>query len=222
MTEAHAMTDRDDPEGQPAAAAGTDVTGARPGGTPAVVTVPRHVVATDLPPGRDIDEALREWAVLDEHGDPVDDGNELFRFLSAAPDHAADVMRVHFDRWLHSPLGPRLTELVRLAVANQTRCPICLAVRRPGARREGVDEDLVAAVAKGTPSAFTRRERLAIEYAGALAGDHGDVTPQMYAELRTEFDDAEVAELALLAASFLGQGRILETLTRGSSCRVQH
>lgn len=161
-----------------------------------------YVTAMPLPPGTAIDPALARWAVRDEDGMRVDDGNEILRFLSAAPEHAADVLQVHFDRWLSSPLGPRLTELLRLAVARQTGCPVCQAVRRPGARRAGVDAALVAAIGDPLSPVFTDRERLAIAYASALAGDHQQVTEQTYAEL-------------------LAQGRILETLTRGSVCPIQ-
>lgn len=179
-----------------------------------------HVLSTPLPPGEDIHPLLQEFSARDD-GRLIDDGNEIMRFLSAAPEHAADVMRVHFDRWLRSPLGPRMTELVRLAVADQTGCPICRAIRRPGARRAGVDEELVAAMRDPESSLLDARERLAVEYASLLAGDHQQITADTYARLRERFDDAEVAELALLAASFLAQGRILETLTRGSSCPIQ-
>ena len=180
-----------------------------------------HVLSTALPPGEEIHPLLQEYAARDDDGHLVDDGNEIMRFLSAAPEHAADVMRVHFDRWLRSPLGPRLTELVRLAVADQTGCPICRAIRRPGARRAGVDEELVAALRDPDSPLLDARERMAVEYASLLAGDHQQITADTYARLRQHFDDAEVAELALLAASFLAQGRILETLTRGSTCPIQ-
>lgn len=185
------------------------------------VTV-NHVVHAELPPGSEIHPSLRRWAVVDDDGVPVDDGNEILRFLSAAPDHAVDVLQVHFDRWTKSPLGPRLTELLRLAVANQTGCPVCQAVRRPAARREGVDEALIdAALADPDSPLLDERERLAVAYASALAGDHQQVTDETYARLREHFSDEEVVELALLSASFLAQGRILETLTRGSVCRIQ-
>lgn len=181
-----------------------------------------HVLSTPLPPVAELDPLLEPFAARGEDGELVEDGNELLRFLSAAPEHAAEVMRVHFERWLASPLGPRLTELVRLAVAEQTGCPICRSIRRPGARRAGVDEALVAAIGDaGEEDPLTPRERAAVTYAGLLAGDHLTITSETYAAVREHLDDAELAEVALLAASFLAQGRILETLTRGSTCPVQ-
>lgn len=177
----------------------------------------------DLPPGSAIAPALRRFAVTDDHDRPTDQGNEILRFLSASPAHAEDVLRVHFERWLHSPLGPRITELVRLAVAQQTGCPVCQSVRRPAARREGVDEELIDAMIRDPDGApLDERERLAVRYAGWLAGDHRQITDDTYAELDEHFDAEEVVELALIAGSFLAQGRILETLTRGMSCPVQH
>lgn len=180
--------------------------------------VRHHVVSTPLPPAAELDERLLAHAARDADGTPVDDGNELLRFLGAAPDHAAELLRHHFDLWLGSRLGPRLTELVRLAVAERTQCPICLAIRRPGAVRAGVDEALIRAIGDPAHPGLDAREAAAVDYASALAGDHAQIGPDTYAVLREHFDPAELAELAMLTVSFLGLGRLLETLTRGSAC----
>jgi AhpD family alkylhydroperoxidase len=180
-----------------------------------------HVTATELPPASELDPRLRDLAARDPDGSIPDDGNELLRFWNASPEHAARVMQHHFDLWLTSSMGPRLTELVRLAVAMNTRCPICLAIRRPGARRAGVDEELIAAIDDPDSDLLTTRERLAADYASALAGNHSQITPDTYATLREHFDDREIAELSMMAMSFLGMGRVLETLTRGSACPIQ-
>jgi AhpD family alkylhydroperoxidase len=180
-----------------------------------------HVTATELPPASELHPKLQEFAAREPDGSLPDDGNELLRFWNASPDHAAEMMRHHFDLWLTSSMGPRLTELVRLAVATNTRCPICLAIRRPGARKAGVDEELIAAIEDRESDLLTTRERLAVDYAAALAGDHEQITADTYATLREHFDDREIAELSMMAMSFLGMGRVLETLTRGSACPVQ-
>jgi AhpD family alkylhydroperoxidase len=179
-----------------------------------------HVVATPLPPAAELDERLRPFAAVNDDGSVPDDGNELLRFWNAAPEHAAEIMRHHFELWRSSRLGARLAELVRLAVANQTRCPICLAIRRPGARRAGVDEELIRAITDPAHPGMSPREVAAVDYATRLAGDHDTVTAEVYAGLREHFDDAELAELSMLVVSFLAQGRLLETLTRGSTCPV--
>lgn len=177
-----------------------------------------NVTSVDLPPASELDPRLAALAAHHEDGSVPDDGNELLRFWNASPDHAATLMQHHFDLWLHSPLGPRLTELVRLAVANQTGCPICLTIRRPGAQRAGVDEELIAAIDDPDSPLLDERERAAVEYAAALAGDHTTIDGATYDHLRTLFDAHELAELSMLVSSFLALGRVLETLTRGSPC----
>lgn len=180
-----------------------------------------NLVSTPLPPAAELAPRLRAVAAREEDGSLPDDGNELLRFLNASPDHAATMMEHHFELWLQSSLGPRLTELVRLAVANQTGCPICLSIRRPGAVRAGVDEELIAAIEDPDDGRLDARERSAVAFATGLAGDHREVTETTYRELRRHFDDREVAELAMMIISFTGMGRLLETLTRGSACPVR-
>lgn len=180
-----------------------------------------NILATPLPPAEELDQRLRAVAARDPDGSLPDDGNELLRFLNASPEHAAAMMEHHFEMWLRSSLGPRLTELARLAVANQTGCPICLSIRRPGAVRAGVDEALVAAIEDPDGGALTDREQAAVAFASGLAGDHRQVTDATYTELRRHFDDRELAELSMMIISFAGLGRLLETLTRGSACPVR-
>lgn len=177
-----------------------------------------NVTALALPPSTDLDPRLAALAATNDDGSIPDDGNELLRLWNASPDHAVTMMEHHFDLWLNSPLGPRLTELVRLAVANQTRCPICLSIRRPGARRAGVDEELVSAIQDTESPLLDDREQAAVAYAAAMAGDHTRIDADTYGHLRSLFSDEELAELSMMVISFLGMGRLLETLTRGSPC----
>jgi AhpD family alkylhydroperoxidase len=173
----------------------------------------------DLPPAADLDPGLHSFAKREADGSLPDEGNELLRFWNAAPEHARALLRHHFELWLGSSLPPRLTELVRLAVANGTRCPVCLAIRNPRAAADGVDELLVAAIpdAESDPQ-FSEAERAAIDYAGRLAGDHLSISSATYDRLRAIFSDREVAEITMLASSFLGMGRVLETLTADQAC----
>ena len=78
-----------------------------------------------LPPIDDLHEALHPYAVRDPEGRlHPEAGNELLRLWNAIPDQAARLFRHHFELWRGSVLGPRITELMRLAVANETRCPV--------------------------------------------------------------------------------------------------
>jgi AhpD family alkylhydroperoxidase len=132
----------------------------------------------------------------------------FIRALGHAPGHAERLFPYYENLWLGNRLGPRLTELVRLAVANQTRCPFCLDIRYGHAMAEMTEADAQAA---GTPDAgdFTPREAAALCFATAFAGDHFSIGDEVFAALREHFDDGEVMELLLLCALALGIGRIL-------------
>lgn len=132
----------------------------------------------------------------------------FIRALGAAPGHAERLFPYYEQLWLHNRLGPRLTELVRLAVANQTRCPFCLDIRYGHAMAEMTEDDARAA---GRPDAgeFSPREAAALRFASAYAGDHHAIAADDFAALREHFDDEEIMELLLLCALALGIGRIL-------------
>ena len=59
---------------------------------------------------------------------------------------------------------------------------------------------------------FSDRERLALEYAERLAVDHHNMDDGFFDRLRTEFDDAEILELGMMAGQYIGFGRLLMVL----------
>jgi alkylhydroperoxidase family enzyme len=132
----------------------------------------------------------------------------FIRALGQAPGHAERLFPYYEPLWLRNRLGDRLTELVRLAVANQTRCPFCLDIRYGHAMAEMTEADAQAA---GRPDEgdFTPREAAALRFATSFAGDHFAIDDDTFAELREHFDDEEIMELLLLCALALGVGRIL-------------
>lgn len=85
-----------------------------------------------------------------------------------------------------------------------------------------MDEELVKAIHEPGSGLLSARERAAVDFAGKLAGDHFAITEESYQELRSHFDDAELAELTMMTVAFLGLGRLLETLTRGITCQIAH
>ena len=103
-------------------------------------------------------------------------------------------------------LGARVTELVRLAIANTTRCQVCLAGRHPAAVAEGMDESLVHAIpllaAEDLPG-FTAAERAAVRFALKFGTDHLSVDEGDSVALREHFDDRQIVELALLCTMSL-------------------
>jgi AhpD family alkylhydroperoxidase len=167
-----------------------------------------------------LDEALMRYAAKDEHGQPAAQGNELLYFWNGAPEAGRRLLDLEFELWHRGSLGARTAELVRLAVANHTRCPVCLSIRYPRAVESGVDEKLIRALDDPDDAAFSEAERAAIDFATRLASDHTSIDATTYERLHAHFDERQMAELSMLAALFLGIGRFLETLTRDIPCPV--
>lgn len=106
-------------------------------------------------------------------------------------------------------LPDRLVELVRLRVAFHNQCRSCMAIRYDDAVADGVTEDLVCQLeSPGDAEDLTDRERLALEFADLLATNHLEITDETIAGLREEFTDAEVVELGMNIAVFVGFGRL--------------
>jgi alkylhydroperoxidase family enzyme len=73
-------------------------------------------------------------------------------------------------------------------------------------------EDKIAALDSNTPEMFTPRERLAIRFAELMATDHHKIDEAFFAELKQYFTDAEIVELGVSTALFLGLGRFTAVL----------
>ncbi len=75
----------------------------------------------------------------------------------------------------------------------------------------GLTEEKISEL-DGEDNGFSDRERLALEYAERLAVDHHNVDDDFFDRLRTEFDDAEILELGMMAGQYIGFGRLLMVL----------
>ena len=104
-------------------------------------------------------------------------------------------------------LGNKLTELVRITVANTTKCPVCMGGRLAAAVDEGMTEELVCMLDRPDDGDFTDAERAAIRFAHKFGTDHLSVDDDDKAALRAHFDDEQIVELAILCALCLGYGR---------------
>jgi AhpD family alkylhydroperoxidase len=104
-------------------------------------------------------------------------------------------------------LGDKLTELVRLAVANTTQCPVCMAGRLPAAVEAGMTDELVRQLHDIDHGDFTDAEKAALGFAHKFGTDHLSVTDDDKAALRRHFTDEQIVELGILCALSLGLGR---------------
>ena len=105
-----------------------------------------------------------------------------------------DLAKQMAERFGHSAelsLDPRLAELLRL------RCPYCLIPHSRVADRLGIPAEAVAHLAGWRESAmFSPAEKVALAYCEGLTVYDIARFASLHDELRTHFDEAEVAEIA--------------------------
>ena len=81
------------------------------------------------------------------------------------------------------------------------------------ARDEGLDEAQAGLVDDGyAESALSDRHKLAVRFTDAVLAAAGPADPELVADMRSEFGDAEIAELAIGVALFHGFSKLLITL----------
>jgi AhpD family alkylhydroperoxidase len=138
---------------------------------------------------------------------PLELGN--LRFYAHRPELAEAY--VAFMAALRRPglLSRRLVELVRLRVAFHNQCRSCMAVRYHDGAADGVDEALVCQLASPDEAPdLTDAERAALRFADRMATDHLSIDDAAVADLRAHFTEAEVVELGMNVAAFVGYGRL--------------
>ena len=79
--------------------------------------------------------------------------------------------------------------------------------------RQGLDEEFYVHVGEYHGNArYSQAEQLAIEYAERFVLDHRSIDDDFFSRLRSSFTDAEVLDLTICIATFLGLGRVLKVL----------
>jgi alkylhydroperoxidase family enzyme len=79
-------------------------------------------------------------------------------------------------------------------------------------RREGITEELVAALDDYQRGPFTDREKVALRYADCMYEDHHKVDDALWKDLRSQFSDDEALELSWAIAEFIALGKIIYVL----------
>ncbi len=157
-------------------------------------------------PGEQWPDSLRELAHADEKT-ALEQGN--LRIYAHRPELAEAYAR--FMGAMRQPglLSRRLVELVRIRVAFHNQCRSCMAVRYDDAAAEGVTEDLVCELAQPDEAPdLTDAERAALQFADLLASNHLAINDATIAGLRDHFSEAEIVELGMNIATFVGFGRL--------------
>jgi 4-carboxymuconolactone decarboxylase len=112
----------------------------------------------------------------------------------------------------HDTRTPRaLRELVILRGAQLMRSEYEWAQHLPMARKAGVTEAQIRDLPNWrTSSVFTSREKAALALGEAVT--NGRVSDAVYGEAKSQFDDHDYVELALVAAFYAMVGRMLDAM----------
>ena len=158
-------------------------------------------------------EAWREdlrSTIKPEQLTPLEQG--LMRFVAHTPELAKGLGAFSGALKMNRTLPEKLVELVRLRVAFFNQCRSCMAIRYTDALNDGVTEDLVCSLEKPAEADnLTDAEKAAIRYGELMAADHLSIDDDVYDELRKHYSEAQIVELGMTVAFFVGFGRLAAT-----------
>ena len=136
----------------------------------------------------------------------------LTRIFAHCPEQALGLMQFGGALKRNRALPERLVELVRLRVAFFNQCRSCMAIRYTDAVNDGLSEDLVCSLAKPHEADdLSDAEKAAIRFGELMATDHLAIGDAIYADLRKHFSEAQIVELGMTVAFFVGFGRLAAT-----------
>jgi AhpD family alkylhydroperoxidase len=146
-------------------------------------------------------------------GIPVGEGGDAVQVWSLRPEMGRAVNRLVDAAYNKSILPVRVREAARMRIAQLNDCPVCLSFRAASVQEQGVNEDFYRHVGDhASVDDYSGQERLAIEYAERFALDHLGIDDAFFARLAESFTDAEILDLTICLAAFLGLGRMLRSL----------
>ena len=136
----------------------------------------------------------------------------LTRFFAHCPEQALGLMGFGGALKRNRSLPDRLVELVRLRVAFFNQCRSCMAIRYSDAVADGVTEGLVCSLERPQEAEnLTAAEKVAIRYGELMATGHLAIDDALYDRLRQHFTEAQIVELGMTVAFFVGFGRLAAT-----------
>lgn len=136
----------------------------------------------------------------------------LARYFAHCPEQALGLMGFGGALKRNRTLPDRLVELVRLRVAFFNQCRSCMAIRYSDAVADGVTEGLVCSLERPQEAEnLSAAEKAAIRYGELMATDHLAIDDAMHTDLRAHFTEAQIVELGMTVAFFVGFGRLAAT-----------
>ncbi len=100
-----------------------------------------------------------------------------------------------------SPLDPALRSLITVRISQINHCAFCVDVNGATLEKRGVCHEKILALRNWPGSElFSSVERAALNYAETVTYTQGEVTDEIMTDLRSHFDEDEIAELTGLIA----------------------
>jgi AhpD family alkylhydroperoxidase len=100
-----------------------------------------------------------------------------------------------------SPIPPALRSLVTVRVSQINHCRFCVDINSATVLKRGLGEDKLWALEDWRArNLFDERERIALEYAEAMTRSDLEVSDDLMARLKRQFDDDAIVELTALIA----------------------
>ncbi len=133
----------------------------------------------------------------------------MYRVLAHTPELGKAVAVFGGSLFTNRQLPRRLVELVRLRIAFHNQCRSCMALRYRSAVDDGLTEGAVCSLEKPQEAAdLSDAEKAALRYADLSATDHLSIDDAAFDALREHFAEAEIVELGVFIAFFIGFGRL--------------
>ncbi len=133
--------------------------------------------------------------------------------LAHCPELAEAFHTLYGTMWSDGVVSQLLKETARMRNARVTDCGFCKHVRFDGARSEGLTEEQVAQIVDGhEASDLGADQKLVLRLADAYLLDPGHVPQDLRDDLQARFSPAEIVELAVALAMFLGMAKVLVSL----------
>ena len=151
---------------------------------------------------------------------PAGEGGDAVQMWSLQPELSRAVNRLTDAAYNKSILPVRVREAARMRIAELNDCVVCRTFRAESVKAQGLTEDFYLHVAAHPVGQYSEQERLAITYAERFATDHLAIDDAFMAGMREHFSDAEILDLTICVAHFLGLGRMLRVLGITETCVV--
>jgi alkylhydroperoxidase family enzyme len=120
-------------------------------------------------------------------------------------------------------VAQRYKQIARLRLSLLHGCQTCNRQNIPGALGAGFTQEQVDALAREDFTPFTAAERAVIDYASqvALTNMDGELSPALYAALRSHFSESDILELGTVMAIISGMAKlsfVLNLVDKESYC----